>query len=114
VLRLQHGWPVIPQATHVFVFKKSHVTPPAVQLLLQHGCPSAPQVPHEPALHIAPLPHAVPLATHRLPSQQPPELHPPLEQHGCPSPPHAWHVIPGLEYQHTFVDELHESPAQHG
>jgi hypothetical protein len=58
--------------------------------------------------------HAALFATQRLPSQQPPDEHAPPAQHGCPEPPHAWHVMPGLEYQQTLPASLQALPAQHG
>jgi hypothetical protein len=45
----------------------------AVQLDEQQASPGAPQPPHEPFEQV-PLPHVPPLATQRLPLQQPPSL----------------------------------------
>jgi hypothetical protein len=97
---------------------KSQVYPPTVQLLPQHGCPAPPQSPvvpaQEPLWHVVVLSQALPFATHRLPPQQPPLLHPPSAQQGWSGPPHAWHVMPLPAYQQTCAVELQELPAQHG
>jgi hypothetical protein len=84
-----------------------------LQLDEQHGSPGPPQPPHEPFAQV-PFPHVAPLATQRLPLQQPPSLHAPPSQHGWPGPPHAWHVIPTLAYQQTLVALLHALPGQQG
>ena len=53
----------------------------AVQLDEQQASPGAPQPPHEPFEQV-PLPHVPPLATQRLPLQQPPLLQALPSQHG--------------------------------
>jgi hypothetical protein len=88
-----------------------------VQLDPQQGWPGPPHVPQEPLLHVeavVPKPHALPLPTQRLPSQQPPPVHAPRSQHGWVSPPQVWHVMPTLAYQQTVVASLHAFPSQHG
>jgi hypothetical protein len=97
-----------------------HRVPFAVQTLLQHGCPSEPQVPQLPFEHaIALTEHIVPEAAHVPPPalpmpvvgrwQHPPPLHPPRSQHGCPAPPHAAHTVP-LQ----TAPSLQKWPGQHG
>jgi hypothetical protein len=101
-----------PQCTHLVVLK-SHVVLADVQLDEQQASPGPPQPPHDPFEHI-PLPHVVPLATQRLPLQQPPALHALPSQQGWPGPPHAWQVMPALAYQHTLPGLEHALPGQQG
>jgi hypothetical protein len=84
-----------------------------VQLDEQQASPGPPHPPHDPSEHI-PLPQAVPLATQRLPLQQPPLLHAPPSQQGWFGPPHAWQVMPTLAYQQTFAEFVHALPGQQG
>jgi hypothetical protein len=71
---------VVPTSVHVPVpALKLQVLLGAVhRLLRQHGCPIPPQVPHEPAMHMLPMPaHSWPGAAQRPPKpmlrrQQPP------------------------------------------
>jgi hypothetical protein len=53
----------------------------AVQLEEQQASPGPPQPPQEPFEQV-PLPHVPPLATQRLPLQQPPSLQAFPSQHG--------------------------------
>lgn len=56
----------------------------------QQGCPTPPHAPHEPSVHIpSRAPHAVPAATQRLSTQQPPPPHRLPGQQRDPGAPHA-------------------------
>jgi len=82
-LPLQHGWPVLPHATHIMA---EHCAPAPVHVMPvpvpQQAWPTAPHamppIWHEPFVHMpeVPLPAQVaPAAMQSPPTQQPPLLH---------------------------------------
>jgi hypothetical protein len=87
--REQQGSPAPPQRAHTW--DEVQAEPALVHSeLLQQVCPSPPQLPHEPALHMPVMGEQLPpLATQRPPTQQPPSPQALPAQQGPPAWPQA-------------------------